>query len=31
MEELLAQALVDVWRLPWFARYKPEPGSQPVE
>ena len=41
MEELIAQALVDVWRLPSFARYRPQtqsqpgsqpaPGSQPVE
>jgi len=23
MEELLAQALVDVWKLPSFARYRP--------
>jgi hypothetical protein len=30
MEELIAKALVDVWKLPSFARYKPAPGSQPV-
>jgi hypothetical protein len=29
MEELIAQALVDVWRLPMFARYrKPQPQPQ---
>jgi hypothetical protein len=28
-EELIAQALVDVWRLPSMAKYKPQPGSQP--
>ena len=31
MEELITQALVDVWRLPSFARYRPtQPQSQPV-
>jgi hypothetical protein len=28
-EELIAQALVDVWRLPWFARYRPLPQTPP--
>jgi hypothetical protein len=31
MEALINQALVDVWRLPSFARYRPtQPKSQPV-
>jgi hypothetical protein len=34
MEELINQALVDVWKLPSFARYRPQsqpqPRSQPV-
>jgi hypothetical protein len=33
-EELIASALVDVWKLKSFARYRPQPqtppGSQPV-
>jgi hypothetical protein len=28
MEELIAAALVDVWRLPLFARYRPQTQSQ---
>jgi hypothetical protein len=28
-EELINKALVDVWRLPSFARYRPQPQSQP--
>jgi hypothetical protein len=34
MEALINQALVDVWRLPSFARYRQtqtQPGSQPVK
>ena len=33
MEELINRALVDIWRLPSFARYRPQaqPGSQPVK
>jgi hypothetical protein len=33
MEELINQALVDVWRLPQFARYRQrqtQPSAQPV-
>jgi len=33
MEELIASALVDVWRLPSFARYRqtqPQPQRQPT-
>jgi hypothetical protein len=29
MEELITQALVDVWRLPSFARYRPQPQPKP--
>ena len=30
MQELIAQALIDVWKLPSFARYQPtQPQSQP--
>jgi hypothetical protein len=29
MEELIAQALVDVWKLPSFARYRPQAQTQP--
>jgi hypothetical protein len=28
-EELITQALVDVWRLPSFARYRPQTQTQP--
>jgi hypothetical protein len=33
MEALINQALVDVWRLPMFARYRPQtqPRSQPAK
>ena len=33
MEELITQALADVWRMPTFARYRqtqPQPQPQPV-
>jgi hypothetical protein len=29
MEELIERALVDVWRLPSFARYRPQTQPQP--
>ena len=29
MEALINQALVDVWRLPSFARYRPQTQSRP--
>ena len=29
MEELIERALVDVWRLPSFARYRPQTQSRP--
>jgi hypothetical protein len=28
-EELIERALVDVWRLPSFARYRPQPQTPP--
>jgi hypothetical protein len=29
MHELITQALVDIWKLPSFARYRPQTQAQP--